>query len=116
MLYPVAPDKLKRFVEVLNSACDEANIPRPTLRPPVDREAALDEVDKYLDRFNEPEGLVEGHLAVEFRGRTYLIVDVVWPSPLRTLDGEETLVFKDVPVGPSRLGLWAVLQYLPDPG
>jgi hypothetical protein len=114
MLYPVAPDKLQKFVERLNLACDEARIPRPEVTRPLGRDAAYDEIDKYLDRFEEPEGLVEGHLAVKFRGRTFLVVDVVWPSPLRTLDGSETLLFKDVPVGPSRLGMWAVLQYLPE--
>lgn len=114
MLYPVAPDKLGKFVERLHAACDAADIPRPVIGAPANREAALDEVDRYLDRFGELDDPVEGHLAVRYRGRVYLVVDAAWPSPLRTLKGDETVVYKDVPVGPSRLAMWAALQYLPE--
>lgn len=114
VLYPVAPDKLEKLIERINTASDEAKIPRPTIGRPANRDKAFEEVDGYLERFEEPQELVGGYDAILFRGQTFLVVDVTWPSPLRTLDGEETLLFKDVPVGPSRLGMWAVLQYLPE--
>lgn len=110
MLYPVAREKLANLVARLYDESDAAKIPRPEIGTPPDREAALDEVDTYLSRFEEVDGLVDGHLAIQHNGRLLLVVDVRWPSPLRTLDGEETVVFKDAPAGPSRIGMWAVLK------
>lgn len=113
MLYPVAPEKLARLVERLEQASDAANIPRPDVGVPLDREAALDEVDRYLSGFEEVPDPVEGHLAIKIGDRVFLVVDVRWPPPpLRTLDGKETVLFKDVPAGPSRLGMWAALTFL----
>lgn len=114
MLYPVAPDKLGKMIERIHAASDEANIPRPEFSTPTDEEALIEELDRYMDEYQLHEEWIEGYRSFSFRGRLFLVVDVTWPSPLRTLDEEEVVLFKDVPAGPSRIGMWAMLQYLPE--
>ena len=122
MLYPVAPLKLSSLTKKLNAASDAEGLPRPTIRRPEGTDEELLEAvclhlgsvtpadpedDAFAYTFPEDDAF-----AFTFREGVYLAVEVKWPEPLRTAEGEMVLFTGNAPVGPDPLAMWQAMFLL----
>lgn len=112
MLYPVAPIKFHRLVERLNAASDAENLPRPVIERPEGTDEELLEAVRRHAGDGAPADPVDGHFAFTFRGGVYVAVEVNWPKPLRSNEGERVLYTGNAPVGPDPMAMWKAMFLL----
>lgn len=112
MLYPVAPDKIPRFVERLKRACDADRIPLPSVkllrRGPEEMVAAA---SPYVEGVAHDES-TQGVPCVRINGRSYALVEVAWPEVVRDKEDQMVLYTGSVPCGPDPLAMWQVIRLM----